>query len=86
MERSFQVHRNAVTKHPADIAEWRETRGMHPVESIRVNAETWARAVKEADGDRRRIQILSENSVIIWNSVEQKAEMTVERGRRANRR
>lgn len=59
---TFEVHAYAAAKRPE-----RQRPRSGPVTVIRVMPELWAHALRTADGDAHRIQIIDSTTVIVHN-------------------
>lgn len=64
---NFQISRNAMVKIPR-----RARLGSGPVTTLFVAEATLAEALKTANGDPSRLEILSDHEIIVWNSREQR--------------
>jgi hypothetical protein len=71
---TFQIHRQALVKIPRQA--------MQPsskVFTIRVTGQVLAEAIKAANGDPARLEIIDDHTIVVWNSREQRDAVRINR-------
>jgi hypothetical protein len=64
---TFQLHRDAMVRIPRNAAV-----GRGKVSTLMVEKTVLAEAIRAANGDPGRLEILGTNEIIVWNSREQR--------------
>lgn len=73
---TFQIHRNAMVRVPKTVGQ-RNSK----VAVLTVTETVLAEAIKAANGDPGRLEIITPNQIIVWNSRYQREVMRVKSAR-----